>query len=154
MSAVTKLVRATCKMWVPLAVLTLTLTATTWPRSRASNIARSGIAERIVAERLTDVPSHNRLYRASLAMTNDSVWVLRLRSGSGAPVRNARIAIDSWMPEQERAAHAMSTTADYVGGGVYRVRSVALDRAGWWNISVHVSAASRTDSLAFNVVLR
>lgn len=154
MSAVTKVVRAACQMWIPLAVLALALTAMTWPRSRAAHVARPGVAERIVAERLTDVPSHNRLYRASLALTSDSAWVLRLRSASGAPVRNARIAVDAWMPEQESAAHAAPTAADYVGGGVYRVRPVVLDRAGWWNISVHVSAGSRTDSLAFNVILR
>ena len=106
MSAVTKVVRAACQMWIPLAVLALALTAMTWPRSRAAHVARPGVAERIVAERLTDVPSHNRLYRASLALTSDSAWVLRLRSASGAPVRNARIAVDAWMPEQESAAHA------------------------------------------------
>ena len=154
MSAVTKVVRATCKMWIPLAVLTLTLTATAWPRSRASNIGRRSVAERIVAERLTDVPSHNRLYRASLVLTSDSAWVLRLRSASGAPVRNARVAIDAWMPEQESAARPTQTAADYAGGGAYRVAPVALDRPGWWNIRLQIAAAGRTDSLAFNVIVR
>lgn len=154
MSAVTKLLGPTCKLWIPLAVLTLTLTATTWPRSRSSNVAPSGAAERIVAQRLTDVPSHNRLYRASLVLTSDSAWVLRLRSASGVPVRNARVAVDAWMPEQASPARITQTAADYVGAGAYRVTPVALDRPGWWNISVHISAASRTDSLAFNVILR
>ena len=154
MSAVTKVVRVACKMWIPLVVLALTLTATTWPTTRAAKRRGSDVMERAVAARLNDVPSHNRLYRASLELTSDSVWVLRLRSASGAPVRKARVAMDAWMPEAERGAQELSSTAEYAGGGSYRVRPMALDRSGWWNISVRIAAADRTDSLAFNVILK
>jgi len=154
MSAVTKVLRVACKMWIPLAVLALTLTATTWPATRGAKRRGSGVMERAVVARLNDVPSHNRLYRASLELTSDSVWMLRLRSASGAPVRNARVAMEAWMPESQRAAQELSTIAEYAGGGSYRVRPLALDRSGWWNISARITAADRTDSLAFNVILK
>ena len=149
MSAVTKVVRATCQLWIPLAVLALTLTATTWPLSRATNTGR------IVAARLTNVPSHNRLYRASLDVMGDSVWIVRVESASGVPVRNARVAMDAWMPEEASVPQAATyRRIETSSAGAYRVRPLALDQAGWWNVRVQISAAGRADSLAFNVILK
>lgn len=153
MSAVTKVVRAACRMWIPLSVLALTLMAMTSPSAHRATRRGAEVMERVVAARLADVPSHNRLYRASLALTSDSVWVLRVRSASGVPVRNARVAMGAWMPEETGAAPASLVAAKYAGGGAYRVRPLALDRAGWWNVRVQISAAGRVDSLAFNMIL-
>jgi len=153
MSTITKSARVVGTVWLPLAILALTVAATTWPRTRDTNGTRSAMTARIVAAQLKDVPSHNRLFRASLDLTSDSVWVLRLRTASGTPVRNAGVAIDAWMPEQDSVAHSTSTAVEYSGAGSYRVRPVALDRTGWWNVSVRISAAGRADSLAFNVIL-
>lgn len=147
MSAITKVARVACTMWIPLAVLALTLTATTWPRPRT-------LSERIVNARLTDVPSHNRMYRATLDVTSDSVWTLELHSNTGAAISSAAVAMDAWMPEQSRVAHATPVARADLAAGSYRVRPVALDRAGWWNISVQIDAAGQTDSLAFNVIVR
>ena len=149
MSAVTRIARTACRMWIPLAALALTVTASRWPRPRAS-----AVAERVVAARLANIPSHNRRYVASLDLTSDSVWFLRLRSASGVPIPNARLAVDAWMPEEERVARSAPTATDYSSAGRYRVTPLALDRPGWWNISVRISGAGLTDSLAFNVVLR
>ena len=148
MSTITKHARVACTMWIPLAVLALTLTATTWPRPRTPRL------ERIVAARLTDIPSHNRAYRASLDLTSDSVWTLRVRSASDGPVPNASVSMEAWMPDQERVAHATPAAIEYVGAGTYQVSPLAFVRSGWWNIKMQVSAAGRTDSLAFNVILR
>jgi len=137
-------------MWIPLAVLALTLTATTWPRPRP----RAASLERIVAARLTDIPSHNRVYRASLDLTNDFVWTLRVRSASGVPVPNASVSMEAWMPDQERVAHATPASIQSVGAGSYRISPLTFDRSGWWNLKVQVTAGGRTDSLAFNVILR
>jgi hypothetical protein len=148
MSTITKHARAACTMWIPLAVLALTLTATTWPRLRAPRL------ERIVAARLADIPSHNRVYRASLDLTSDSVGTLRVRSASDVPVPNASVSMEAWMPDQERVAHAAPAAIEYVGAGTYRVSPLTFHRSGWWNIMARVTAAGRTDSLAFNVILR
>ena len=155
MSAVTKVLGAACRMWIPLGVLTLMVTATTWPRPHAAHVDGSTVPERVVAARLTDIPSHNSLYRATLELTSgDSGWILRLRSASGTPIRNAHVEMDAWMPEHELFAHAILEATPYSSAGSYRVRALALDRPAWWNISVQISAAGRTDSLAFNAILR
>ena len=153
MSAVTKVVRTACQLWLPLAVLALTLTATTWPRSRETTRNSSAVSERIVASRLTNVPSHNRLFRASLDLTVDSVWTVRVQSASGVAVANAAVVLGAWMPE-EHVAQAGEMTARYTGDGAYRVRPLALDRSGWWNITVRISGSGQVDSLAFNMSLR
>lgn len=158
MSAVTKVVRAASRSGILLAVLALMVTAATWPRPRAARWG-SAVMERVVTARLTEVPSHNRLFRASLELTSDSVWMLRLRSASGAPVQKARVELDAWMPEhgmpeQQRVARAIVGAPEYWGAGRYRVLPLTLDRPGWWNIHTQISVAGRTDSLAFNVILR
>ena len=153
MSAVTKVVRTACQLWVPLAVLSFTLMATTWPRSHETTRKGSAVSDRIVASRLSDVPSHNRLFRASLDLTGDSVWTVRVQSASGVAVANAAVVIGAWMPE-ERLAQAGEMTARYTGAGDYRVRPLALDRSGWWNITVRISGSGLMDSLAFNMNLR
>lgn len=148
MSAITKGARVACTMWIPLVALALTVTATTWPRPRVA------LPQRIVNARLTDVPSHNRLYRATLDLTSDSVWTLQLSSNSGEPIPNAAVAMDAWMPEQGRVAHVTPLATEDSLAGSYHVRPAPLDRQGWWNISVQIAAAGRTDSLAFNVILK
>ena len=153
MSAVTKVVRTACKLWVPLAVLAFTLTATRWPASRETTRKASAVSGRVVAARLTNVPSHNRLFRASLDLASDSSWTVRIQAASGVAVPNATVVMGAWMPE-ERLAQATPTTAAYSSDGAYRVRPLALDRPGWWNITVRISAAGQRDSLAFNLILR
>jgi YtkA-like protein len=153
MSVVTKVLQTACQLCIPLAVLTLTLTATAWPRSRETARTSSAVQGRIVASRLTNVPSHNRLFRASLDLTGDSVWTVRVQSASGVAVANATVVIGAWMPE-ERLAQAPATTAASSSDGDYRVKPLELDRSGWWNIAVRISGAGQVDSLAFNVTLR
>ena len=148
MSAITKGARTAATLWIPVAALMLTLMATTWPRPRAA------FPNRIVTARLTEIPSHNRLYRATLDLTSDSVWTLRLRSRAGMPIPNAMVTLDAWMPEQQRVAHERPLATESARAGDYRVRPVTLDRSGWWNISVQIAAAGQTDSLAFNVNLK
>jgi YtkA-like len=154
MSTSTRKRRAVYTMWIPLLVVAITIAATTAPRPRGAESSSGAVVNRITVARVTDIPSHNRLYRASLDLTSSSGWILRLRSASGMPIRNAAVAIDAWMPEQEGLAHVTPTTTEYLGGGMYRVTPVALEQRGWWNISVRISAAGRTDSLGFNVILR
>lgn len=141
-------------MWIPLAVLALTITATTWPRSREMSPRNAAVISRVVAAQLSDVPSHNRQYRASLDLTSDSVWIVRVQSASGVPVPDARVLMKAWMPEQERVTRAMPLATEYSSAGTYRVRPVALDEKGWWNFSVQIVGAGSSDSLAFNMILK
>src|SRR4051812_23075382 len=133
MTSATKKLFSVCQLWIPALTLVLLLTASKWPRPRATRIAGSNVLERAVLTQLTDVPSHNRLYRASLVLANDSMWTLQLRSATGAPIANAAVTMDAWMPDAEQHAHAVPTISEGQGDGTYRVGQLAFDQPGWWN---------------------
>lgn len=143
-----------CRLWIPLSALAVIVMASTRPNPRAAEISGPAVLQRAVVARLVDIPSHNRLYRASLSLTNDSVWTMQLRSAAGVSIANAVVVMDAWMPEEEQHPHAVPTASEYLGDGSYRVRRLAFDRPGWWNVRLQLSASGRADSLAFNVVLR
>ncbi|HEU4700046.1 MAG TPA: FixH family protein [Gemmatimonadales bacterium] len=110
--------------------------------------------------RLTDIPSHQERYRASLlpsaapiALGEPQAWTLELRDAQGRPVEGAALALESWMPEEERVAAAQPRVAAELGGGRYRVEGLDFERGGWWNVKLAIAApAAGRDSLAFNLV--
>lgn len=104
-----------------------------------------------IPAQLENVPSHNRLYRASLAPSGDE-WALRLQKSDHQPVAGASLVMQAWMPEQAAVnAYRPRVIAD--GDGVYRVEGLRLERSGWWNVKLTVAHAGVTDSLAFNIIL-
>jgi hypothetical protein len=100
---------------------------------------------------LEDVPSHNGHYRASLLPSRDD-WMLRVETMDGAIVSNARLAIESWMPE-EPAVRGARPLAIAAGNGAYRIEGLGFARPGWWNVKLEVGDRGVTDSLAFNVIV-
>ena len=100
---------------------------------------------------LSNVPSHNRLYRASLVPSRGQ-WTLRLEKSDYEPVSDASLAMRAWMPE-EPAVNEYQPRVIADGDGVYRVEGLRFDRAGWWNMKLNVTHAGITDSLAFNVIV-
>jgi hypothetical protein len=109
---------------------------------------------------LSDIPSHNRAYRASMIASPDPIalnrqltWIVEVRTASGAPVEGAALALESWMPDDSSAGTTPPRLTQELGSGRYRVEGLRFDRRGWWNVRLRISAASVTDSLAFNLVL-
>lgn len=99
---------------------------------------------------LSNVPSHNRLYRASLVPSRGE-WTLRLEKSDHEPVSDARLVMQAWMPEEPgRNEYQPRVTTD--GDGAYRVEGLRFDRGGWWNLKLNVTHAGITDSLAFNIM--
>ena len=110
---------------------------------------------------LSDVPSHNRVYRASMIPSPDPIernrlvtWTVEIRTAADAPVEGASLALESWMPDDENVPSRRPRAIADLGGGFYRVEGLRFDSRGWWNLRLQISAAGMTDSLAFNVVLR
>lgn len=154
MRSVTRSVIAACRLWIPLAIAALSITAAAWPRAHVTTISGAALLDRATVARLTNIPSHNRSYRASLGLTSDSVWTLHLRSASGAPVPNASLVLEAWMPDEANVAHVVPIANEYVGNGDYRVRRLELTRGGWWNVKLEIATPEHVDSLAFNLLLR
>jgi hypothetical protein len=107
-----------------------------------------------------NIPSHNRVYRASLIPSTASItldrsltWALDVHATSGAPVPGAELALDSWMPDDPGAQLERPQVTD-LGDGHYRIDGIRFDRRGWWNVKLQISKATVTDSLAFNIVLK
>jgi hypothetical protein len=131
-----------------------------WSIARADSTA-AGLgtdSARAPFARLADIPSHNASYRASLvpsrAWTSDDravVWTIAVTTADGAPVEHAALSLESWMPDADGITRYPRVT-QALGRGRYRVEGLRIDRAGWWNIKLQISAAGTTDSLAFNLV--
>ena len=114
-----------------------------------------------VVARLTDIPSHNGGYRASLITPSDTIELdrpqtltVQIRTATGAPVEGALLALESWMPNDESVRVARPRAIAELGGGVYRAEGLPFGARGWWNLRLQIASAGVTDSLAFNLVLR
>jgi len=111
---------------------------------------------KLVAQ-VNNVPSHNRHYRASLrpeltAAGHLAAWRVLVETPDGNAPARPTLVMHSWMPE------APSVVGDqpkllYLGGGTFRVDELRFSRPGWWNVSVTISDAGVTDSLAFNLIV-
>jgi len=107
--------------------------------------------------RLENIPSHNDRFRASLVPSSaprvgqPTDWSLIIATADGTPVSGAAISLDSWMPDDEASGTRTYTTRE-IGRGRYRVNGLRVDRAGWWNVRLGVTAQGVADSLAFNLV--
>lgn len=107
---------------------------------------------------VSDIPSHEGRYLASLAPAEGLAWdgsegwTLSLRDAGGEPVEGAALEIEAWQPERMEAASQIAG-AKALGAGQYRVDGVALGASGWWNVRLAVAGVA-ADSLAFNIVLR
>ena len=120
------------------------------PRGNSLTIPELIRAGQVPAQ-LDNVPSHNRLYRASLRPFGNE-WTLRLETSNHEPVSGATLVMHPWMPEAPTVnAHRPLVIADR--DGVYRVEGLRLDRPGWWNMKLEVTSAGKTDSLAFNIIM-
>jgi YtkA-like protein len=109
--------------------------------------------------RLSDIPSHNGAYRASLVPSSDpagrldsTAWTVEVQTATGAPVKDATLALESWTPDDDGAPATRARVTRYVGDGRYEVEGLRLDRRGWWNVRLQISRPGATDSLAFNLV--
>jgi len=114
---------------------------------------RSGDASVVTFSRLSNIPSHNGVYRASMIASANSRWTIEIQTASGTRISRASLALESWMPDDERVATTHPRVTE-LAEGRYRVDGLRLDRPGWWNVRLAISAASGTDSLAFNLVRR
>ena len=110
---------------------------------------------------LSDIPSHNRAYRASMIPLPDPLernrsltWTIEIRTLADAPVEGASLALESWMPDDETVSAVRPRAIAELGGGFYRVEGLRFDSHGWWNLRLQISAAGMTDSLAFNMIVR
>ena len=121
--------------------------------------ARTAHATPAAFSRLSGIPSHNGVYRASLLPSSDpagrldsTAWTVEVETTDGTAVDDATLALESWMPEDDRVSAVRPRVTRNIGDGRYQVEGLRLDRRGWWNVRLQVARPGATDSLAFNLV--
>jgi hypothetical protein len=125
-------------------------------RPESSSIAKSIRTETLVAQ-LDDVPSHNRRYRATLEPELNEKgqlvdWRMLITTADGSVPTRPTLVMRSWMPETPSVV-GDRPKASYLGDGTFRVEGLRFRRPGWWNVTVTISDAAVTDSLAFNLIV-
>jgi len=139
--------------------VTLGMSSTAWLAARKqapATLAETIRTGKLVAQ-VNDVPSHNRRYRATLRPELTEAgqlakWRVLVETTDGKLPARPTIVMRSSMPDAPNVA-GDQPTASYLGGGTFRVDGLRFDRPGWWNVSVAITDAGVTDSLAFNLIV-
>jgi hypothetical protein len=103
-------------------------------------------------------PTVNGLYSLALAPEMEPLrrealhsWLLTV-TRDGAPVEDARIAVDGGMPQHGHGLPTAPQATAYFGEGRYRIEGVRFNMDGWWELRVTVDAAAGKDDAVFNLV--
>ena len=125
----------------------------------AHSRARTDSGAATAWSRLSDIPSHNATYQASLIASRERgdlldpmAWTVAVRTASGVPVEGAALRLEGWMPDDAGGVLTHPRVTGSLGQGRYRVEGLRFDRHGWWNVKLAIASSSGTDSLAFNVI--
>lgn len=108
-------------------------------------------------ERVTD----QGLFRIQLKSGLDPIqiskihqWSLHVTDPDGAPVTDAKIAVDGGMPEHGHGLPTAPKVASIDGPGNYVINGVKFSMTGWWVLKLEVNAIDgRADTITFNLVL-
>jgi hypothetical protein len=90
---------------------------------------------------------------APLAINQMHAWQIKLTSPDGAPVRNARIAVDGGMPQHGHGLPTRPQVTREVAAGTYLMEGMKFSMTGWWEIKLAIQAADGSDTAVFNTVV-
>jgi hypothetical protein len=90
---------------------------------------------------------------APLAINQMHAWQIKLSSPDGAPVRNARIAVDGGMPQHGHGLPTRPQVTREVAAGTYLMEGMKFSMTGWWEIKLAIQAAEGPDTAVFNTVV-
>jgi len=80
-------------------------------------------------------------------------WQIKLSSPDGAPVRNARIAVDGGMPQHGHGLPTRPQVTREVAQGTYLMEGMKFSMTGWWQIKLAIQATEGSDTVVFNTVV-
>jgi hypothetical protein len=90
---------------------------------------------------------------ATPAINQIHTWQIKLTSPDGAPVRNARIAVDGGMPQHGHGLPTLPQVTREVAGGTYLMEGMKFSMTGWWEIKLAIQAAEGSDTAVFNTLI-
>lgn len=80
-------------------------------------------------------------------------WVITVKSKDGAPVEDAKIAVDGGMPQHHHGLPTAPAVTANLGAGRYRVEGVKFHMSGWWELKFAIASSAGEDQAVFNIVL-
>lgn len=90
---------------------------------------------------------------ATPAINQIHVWQIKVSSPDGAPVRDARIAVDGGMPQHGHGLPTRPQVTREVADGTYLMEGMKFSMTGWWEIKLAIQAADGSDTAVFNTVV-
>lgn len=80
-------------------------------------------------------------------------WKVQVASPQGAPVGDARIAIDGGMPQHGHGLPTRPLVKTQVADGTYLLEGMKFSMTGWWEIKLALQTPAGADNVTFNVVV-
>jgi hypothetical protein len=90
---------------------------------------------------------------AAPAINQIHAWQIKVSAPDGAPVHNARIAVDGGMPQHGHGLPTRPQVTREVADGTYLVEGMKFSMTGWWELKFAIQAAEGTDTVVFNTVV-
>jgi hypothetical protein len=81
-------------------------------------------------------------------------WTINVATSTGAPVRQARIAVDGGMPQHGHGLPTRPRVTRELGDGNYLLEGMKFSMTGWWEIKLAIDAAEGADKITFNTVVQ
>jgi hypothetical protein len=129
----------------------------------AGGVVTAGAMMRAVPDNLDlalEKPTAAGLYTAAIAPQATPVtvgpmhaWTVTILNPSGAPVTDAKIAINGGMPQHGHGLPTAPRVTKDLGGGRYLVEGVKFNMRGWWTLDLAIEGPKGADTVTFNLVL-
>lgn len=87
------------------------------------------------------------------AINQIHAWQIQLSSPDGAPVRNARFAVDGGMPQHGHGLPTRPVVSRELSDGTYLLEGMKFSMTGWWEIKLAIDATQGADKVVFNTVV-
>lgn len=131
---------------VPLAILAMALAACAAPpKDLDLSLRHPSLQGRYIVEMEPPV--------AAPAINQIHAWQIKVSSPDGAPVRNARIAVDGGMTQHGHGLPTRPQVTREVADGTYLMEGMKFSMTGWWKIKLAIQAAGGPDTAVFNTVV-
>ena len=81
-------------------------------------------------------------------------WTINVATPNGAPVTQARIAVDGGMPQHGHGLPTQPRVTRELGDGDYLLEGMKFSMTGWWEIKLAIDAQQGADKVTFNTVVQ
>jgi hypothetical protein len=106
--------------------------------------------------RLSDQGLFEVTYSSSVTPTpinQIQTWTILVKTSDGQLVEQAEISVDGGMPQHGHGLPTQPQVTDNLGAGNFLVEGLKFQMPGWWEVTFHITANGKSDSITFNLVL-